>query len=128
MANPLRISEKMRQGVFRALPTELSVNPKIERTRTRTEDTVFSKEVTLPIATDNILQGNQRKRGRYNCASANSAIKRLSTLTGTRTRTVVHHIVPNEVTEPLAIVSDATKLIQIFDTTKYYGIKSNLVL
>ena len=38
MANPLRISEKMRQGVFRALPTELSVNPKIERTRTRTED------------------------------------------------------------------------------------------
>lgn len=59
MANPLGISEKMRQGVFRALPTELSVNPKIERTRT--EDTVFSKEVTLPIATDNILQGNQRK-------------------------------------------------------------------
>lgn len=56
MANPLRISEKMRQGVFRALPTELSVNPKIERTRTRTEDTVFSKEVTLPIATDDFLK------------------------------------------------------------------------
>lgn len=61
MANPLRISEKMRQGVFRALPTELSVNPKIERTRTRTEDTVFSKEVTLPIATDNILKREPKK-------------------------------------------------------------------
>lgn len=56
MANPLRISEKMRQGVFRALPTELSVNPKIERTRTRTEDPVFIKEVTLPIATDDFLK------------------------------------------------------------------------
>lgn len=112
MANPLRISEKMRQGVFRALPTELSVNPKIERTRTRTEDTVFSKEVTLPIATDDFLKrGTKENEVGILHASTNSAIKRLSTLTGTRTQTIIYHVVPNEVTEPLAIVSDDAKIV-----------------